>query len=324
MRENAVWQRAKGIGRKLFAAQWFYLLLIILVMGTITSLINPSFLSLSNLRSVLAQISTLGILSAGMTILIISGSFDISIGAIIGFAGTMMCLALDAGMHDIIAMLICLVVAVGCSALNGILSVIFKAPAFIITLATANVYTGLCLFITEGGNVAVFDDLMYFAKYLFNVIPLLFLICLAIYLLVSFLLKRTQFGRRVYAIGNNEQAAYLAGIRIRWSKVMFFVVNGILIAVATILLISRLGASQASTGSGMELQAIGAVIIGGTSITGGKGGLSGTFFGVFLTGIIFNMLNLLRVSPYLQTISFGVLIIISIGISSLRLNRAEG
>lgn len=310
--------------RKVVSSQSFYLILIILAIGIVTSVINPKFVSIDNIKGVLSQVSTLGLISAGVTVLIISGNFDISIGAIVGFASTMMCLSIEQGAPDGVAMLVGLGVAVGCSALNGALSVLFKAPSFIITLATTSIYTGLCLTITGGGNVTIFNRMEYFAgTYLFDAIPLLFVISLIGYLAIHFLLKHTQFGRRVFAIGNNTQAAYLAGIKVNWNKIKFFITSGIMTGIAVIMLVSRLGAAQASTGAGMELQAIGAVIIGGAPINGGKGNMLGTFCGVLLTGIIFNALNLLKVSPYLQQISFGVLIIVSITISSMRLRVSK-
>ena len=310
--------------KRLLASQSFYLLAIIVVMCVITGAFNPNFFSISNLRSVMGQISTLGLVATGATILIVSGHFDISIGSIIGFAATMMCMTINAGGSDIVAMLVAIGVALLCSAFNGVMSVIFRAPSFIITLATANVFKGLALTISDGGNEYVFGRVEYFAgTYILDFIPLLFLISLAGYFIIAAMMRQTQFGRRVFAIGSNAQAAYLAGIRVNANKIKFFMVNGLIVGIAVIMFVSRLGAAQSTTGSGMELDAIGAVIIGGAPITGGKGNLLGTFCGVLLTGLIYNMLNLLRVSPYLQTISIGLLILLSIAISSLRLRVAK-
>lgn len=324
MKNRTLTLKNNSVFRKLLNSQSFYLLFIIFLIGLVTTLINPRFLSIDNIKGVLSQVSTLGLVSAGVTVLIISGNFDISIGAIIGFSGTMMCLAIKNGASDLVAMLVALGVSVACSTLNGFLSVVFKAPSFIITLATTSIYNGVCLTITGGGNVTIFNRMEYFAgTYLFGVIPLLFLVSFLGYLAIGGMLKYTQFGRRVFAIGNNPNAAYLAGIRVDWNKIKFFITSGIMTGVAVIMLVSRLGASQSSTGAGMELQAIGAVIIGGAPIAGGKGNMLGTFCGVLLTGIIFNSLNLLKVSPYLQQIAFGVLILLSIAISSMRLRVSK-
>jgi len=310
--------------RRVLSSQSFYLITIIIAIAIITTSINPKFLSVNNIKGILSQISTLGLVSVGVTVLIISGNFDISIGAIIGFAGTMLCLALENGASEAVAIMIGIAVAVACSTLNGVLAVLFKAPSFIITLATASIYTGLCLTITGGGNVTIFGQLEYFAAtYIFGVIPMLFVVSFFGYIAIAGVLKFTQFGRRVFAIGNNEKATYLAGIKVKFNKIMFFVLSGLMTGIAVVMLMSRLGAAQATTGSGMELQAIGAVIIGGAPITGGKGNMLGTFCGVLLTGLIFNSLNLLRVSPYIQQISFGVLILFSIAIGSMRLRVSK-
>jgi ribose transport system permease protein len=314
----AVWKR------KIITSQAFYLILIIIALSIVANAFNPKYLSLNNIKGVLSQIAVLGLISSGVAILIISGNFDISIGAIIGFSGTMMCLFLKLGIPDALSVILGIAIAVACSTLNGTLSVIFKAPSMIITLATTSLYTGLCLTITGGGNVTIFGRMEFLARqYIFGFLPLIFTISLIGYIVIGMLLKYTQFGRRVFAIGNNAQAAYLAGIKVNLNKIYFFVVSGIMTGTGVLMLVSRLGAFQASTGSGMELQAIGAVIIGGAPINGGKGDMLGTFCGVLLTGIIFNVLNLLRVNPYLQQISFGVLIILSIAISSLRLRIAK-
>lgn len=305
--------------RKLLSSQSFYLILIIIGLTVVTQFVNPRFLSTSNLRSVLGQISTLGLLSSGMLVVIISGSFDISVGAIIGLSATVMCLAIKGGCSEGVAALIAIAIATGCSSLNGLLSVLFRAPAFIITLATTSIFRGISLIITDGKNVPVYEAFYgMMSTYIFNIIPLIFIIGIAGYVFIHLLLKYTQFGRRVFSIGCNEQAAYLAGINVRLNKVLCFTVNGIMIGLAVIVYIARLGAAQPSTGSGMELDAIGACIIGGAAINGGRGDIIGTFFGVFLTNIIFNALNMMQVSSYLQDISFGILILISIGIGSIR------
>lgn len=308
-----------SIRRKLLSSQSFYLVLIIVAMTIVTQSVNPRFLSTNNLRSVLGQISTLGLLASGMLVVIISGSFDISVGAIIGLSATVMCLAIKGNASELASAIIAIAIATACSTLNGILSVLFRAPAFIITLATTSIYTGISLIITNGKNVPVYEAFYgMMSTYIFNIIPLIFIISLGGYVFIHLLLKYTQFGRRVFSIGCNEKAAYLAGINVNLNKVLCFTVNGIMIGLAVVVYIARLGAAQPSTGSGMELDAIGACIIGGAAINGGKGDIIGTFFGVLLTNIIFNALNMMQVSSYLQDISFGILVLVSIGIGSIR------
>jgi ribose transport system permease protein len=146
----------------------------------------------------------------------------------------------------------------------------------------------------------------------------LFIISVIGYILVHLLLKFTQIGRRLFSIGCNEKAAFLAGIDVVKNKLLFFALNGFFVGMAAILLLSRVGSALPSTGAGYELQAMGAVVIGGVPINGGKGNIIGTFFGVLLMGLISNVLNILGVNPYLQEIASGTIIILSLGISTLR------
>lgn len=315
---------SKKLFYKLFSMQWFYLLLVVVLLMVIASFGNSMFLGKSNLSNILSQISVLGLISAGMTILIISGNFDISVGSIVGLSGSMMCMMLIAGIPEVIAVLGGIVIAMLCSALNGFLSIFLKAPSFIITLATAGVFTGTALTITNGRIQNIYGKFEYLANTrIFNFLPLIFLISLLGYFAIGALLGYSQFGRRVYAIGDNPRAALLAGIRVNYNKILFFIINGAMVGIAASMLVSRLGGCQATTGAGYELQAIGAVVIGGVPINGGKGNIMGTFVGVLLMGIIFNVLNVLRVSPFLQQIAYGLLIILSIGIGSIRLRLAN-
>ena len=135
---------------------------------------------------------------------------------------------------------------------------------------------------------------------------------------MHFILIYTQIGRRIYAIGSNQRAAFLAGINVNANKILFFAISGFLVGVSSVLILSRLGGALPSTGAGIELRAIGAVVIGGVPITGGSGNILGTFFGVLLMGVISNSLNMLRINPYFQEMAYGILIIIAIAISSLR------
>lgn len=157
----------------------------------------------------------------------------------------------------------------------------------------------------------------------FGLVPLIFVVSLAVYAVVGFILKYTRLGRRVYAIGANERAAFLSGIDVNLNKAAFFVLNGLLVGISATMLLSRVGAAQPSTGAGIELQAIGAVVIGGTPMSGGKGRIVGTFLGVLLMGVISKALNMLQVSPYFQDVTFGLLIIFSVAVSALGKRRGR-
>ena len=149
-------------------------------------------------------------------------------------------------------------------------------------------------------------------------LPLLFLISIVVYIIIHFILQKTKLGRRVFAIGNNKRAAYLSGIKIKTNIMVFFLISGLCCGVASMMLLSRVGAVLPSTGSGTELKALGAAVIGGTPMDGGKGKIIGTFFGVLLMGVISNVLNQLQVNAYLQDVVFGALLLMALGISRLR------
>jgi ribose transport system permease protein len=231
-----------------------------------------------------------------------------------------MAMMVRAGYPEELAMLAGLLTAIVCSIVNATLARLFQAPTFIVSLATAGIFVGIGLALTEGIIQLVPDNFTFFAstRLLGGNLPLIFLISLLGYVAVGFLLRFTRMGRRTYAIGDNPRAAFLAGIDVSRSTVLIFAINGILVGVAAIMLISRIGSALPSTGAGLELRAIGAVVIGGVPITGGRGGVVGTFFGVLLLGVISNMLNMLRINPFLQEIAFGGLIVLAIGISWLR------
>jgi ribose transport system permease protein len=314
---------ARNIRRTLLANQWSFLLLVVLLLSLVAGTINNRYWWPANLSNLLGQISVLSLVACGATILIVSGNFDISVGANIGLSSVVMAMLMRSGLYPALAACVGLLVAVCCASLVGASSILFQAPSFIISLAAIGVFQGIALFITQGTIQTIYGqfELLGGAK-LFNVLPLLFVIALLGYLILHFLLAHTQLGRCVYAIGNNERAAYLAGIKVNRRKLAFFAINGVFVGVAAMLLLSRVGAAQPSTGTGIELQAIGSVVIGGAPMSGGKGTAFGTFCGVLLWGVIGNALNMIRVDPYVQDVIIGLLIVLAVAVSSLRL-RAE-
>jgi ribose transport system permease protein len=261
--------------------------------------------------------------ACGATVLIISGNFDISVGANIGLASVVMAMLMRNGVSPPLAAFVGVLISIICAALIGGASILFQAPSFIISLAAIGVFQGIALFITQGTVQTIYGQFETLGGMkFFNFLPLLFLIALLGYGVTHFILAHTQLGRCVYAIGNNQRAAYLAGINVNRNKLIFFALNGLFVGSAAMLLLSRVGAAQPSTGTGIELQAIGSVVIGGAPMSGGKGNVLGTFCGVLLWGVIGNALNMMRVNAYIQDIIIGLLIIFAVAVSSLRL-RAE-
>src|SRR5271165_6877277 len=309
--------------KKMLANQWSFLLIVVIILSVIAGTVNSRYFWLGNLSNLLGQISVLSLAACGATILIISGNFDISVGANIGLSSVVMAMLMRTGVYPPLAALLGVLVSILCASLIGAASILFQAPSFIISLAAIGVFQGVALYITQGTIQTIYGqfETLGGAK-LFNVFPLLFVIALAGYGVIHLILAHTQLGRCVYAIGNNPRAAYLAGINVSQKKLIFFAINGLFVGSAAMLLLSRVGAAQPSTGTGIELQAIGSVVIGGAPMTGGKGNTLGTFCGVLLWGVIGNALNMMRVDPYIQDVVIGLLIIFAVAVSSLRL-RAE-
>lgn len=309
----------KNLKQRLFKSQWLMLLLITIFISLFTAIANPKFLAMNNIMNIFEQIAVSGLVAAGATCLIISGNFDISVGAVIGLACCVNALLVNHGVNVAASSAAAVLVCMLCGFLNGALAIIFKAPSFIITLATTSVYTGIALYITKGVIQTVYGrfDVLSFTK-IGGVIPLSFVISLVGLAAVYIILRYTQIGRRIYAIGANERSAFLSGVKIAQNKLLFFVINGFFVGIASVLLLSRVGSALPSSGKGMEMTAIGAVVIGGAPINGGQGNVIGTFFGVLLLGLISNVLNILGVNPYLQEIASGIIIILSLGISALR------
>ena len=302
----------------IFREQWFFLLIVQVVLAVVTGLINPRFFGLNNIENILEQVSVLGLVAAGATLLMITGNFDISVGANIGISACLMAIMMKAGYGYALPVAAGVLLATFNAFFVGAASILFRAPSFIVSLACIGIFRGVALAFTKGVLQLVYGKFEFLgATRFFNILPLMFVISLAGYLILHFILKYTKLGRRAFAIGSNERATYLAGIPINKNKLIFFIINGLYVGTAATLLLSRIGAAQPSTGSGIELQAIGAVVIGGTPMTGGKGKVIGTFFGVLLTGIISNALNMLQVSPYFQEVAIGALILVSLAVSAL-------
>ena len=312
-----------SVRRVLTENQWVFLLLVTIVIAVITGAQNDHFWRLENISNLFQQVSVLGLIATGATILIISGNFDISVDSYIGLAVCIMPMLINRGWSPTLAVVVGILVCVAASAFNGLASIIFKAPSFIVSLATLGMFAGISLQLTDGviqnafGRFTTLTD-----STLFGFMPLIFVITLVGYVLTHLMLTRTKVGRRVFAIGNNSDVAFRAGINIRRNTILFFVLNGVLVGVASWLLLARVGGGLPSTGQGLAMQGIGAAVIGGVPITGGKGSIVGTFFGVMLLGTIANALNILNVGPYAQEIAQGALILFAIAISALRMRFA--
>lgn len=304
---------------KVVTSQPFILFVFIVLVALVTNSVNSKFLTPGTIDSILGQAAGLGLVSAGATVLILSGHFDISTGRMVGLSMCAMALMINSGMNSVLASILGILICVGCSLFNGAVSIAFNAPSFVVTLATQNIYYSIALLITNGYMQTLYGKYRVLASYkLFGVLPLIYLVLLLGFVCIFVLLRYTRTGRQVFAIGTNERSAYISGVNIKFSKLKFFLISGVCVGVASMLILSRVSAAQASTGWGMETEAIGAVVIGGSSINGGKGGVIGTFFGVILLSMISTAINMLHINAFYEYMVYGIVILFALAFTAVR------
>jgi ribose/xylose/arabinose/galactoside ABC-type transport system permease subunit len=272
--------------------------------------LTPHFLTLSNLLNVAQQTSINAIVAAGMTFVIISGGIDLSVGSIVALSGVVLGTLLQGGVPIPIAIAGSIAAGIACGFINGLLISIGRLPPFIATLGMMSVARGAALLFTEGRPVSGFDEsFRWIATGGVGFVPSPVLVMIAVYAVAHVVLARTTFGRYVYAIGGNEEAARLSGVSIAFHKTAIYCVSGVMSAAAAIVLTARLNSAQPIAGMMYELDAIAATVIGGTSLMGGEGSLGGTLVGALIMGVLRNGLNLLGVSSFLQQIVIGGVIV---------------
>ncbi|MGM0896735.1 MAG: ABC transporter permease subunit [Bacillota bacterium] len=287
---------------------------LILIIIIITA-INPSFLSMSNILNVLRQVSINALIAFGMTFVILTGGIDLSVGSILALTGAVTAGMMASGIDPILAMLLGLFLGAVLGAINGVIIAKGKVAPFIATLATMTIYRGLTLVYTEGRPISGLGDSMAFqmlGKGYFLGIPIPVVTMLISFGILYFILKKTTFGRRVYAVGGNEEASVLSGINADRIKIYVYSLVGVLAALASLILTSRLNSAQPTAGQMFELDAIAAVVLGGTSLTGGRGWIVGTLIGALIIGVLNNGLNLIGVSSFFQQVVKGAVILLAV------------
>lgn len=285
-----------------------------LIIFIAASIMNPRFLDVNNQLNILMQVSIIGIVSLGMTVVMLSGGIDLSVGSVLALVGVVTVIALNATGSIIVAILVAFVVGSFMGLLNGLMVSKGKIASFIATLGMMAAARSIALYIADGGSIS--GEVSGFAAIANSslwVIDYPIIIFLIMTFLVYVLMHKTRFGRYVYAIGSNEKAALLSAIRVDRVKLGVYSLAGLLVSIAAVIETSRLNSiSSSSSGMAYELDAIAAVIIGGTRMTGGRGKVVGTLFGVLILGILNNMMNLMNVSPHLQGFVKGLIIIVAV------------
>lgn len=287
----------------------------LLILIIIVSILNTSFLEPLNILNLLRQVAINALIAYGMTFVILTGGIDLSVGSILAFSGVLTAEMIVSGLDPILAVLIGCILGALMGLINGLFITFGKVAPFIATLATMTLYRGLTMTFTDGNPITGVGgsySFQLFGRGYFVGIPVPVITMLIAFIVLWIILNKTSFGRKTYAIGGNEKAALIAGIKVTKVKVMIYSLSGLMSALAGAILTSRLNSAQPGAGTSYELDAIAAVVLGGTSLAGGRGRIFGTLIGVLIIGVLNNGLNLLGVSSFYQMVVKGIVILIAV------------
>jgi ribose transport system permease protein len=290
-------------------------LLALLLISGVLSVMSRDFLTVNNLLNVLRQVSINALIAFGMTFVILLGGIDLSVGAVLALSSVAIASMMAAGVDPVLATLFGVLAGAALGAVNGIIISRGKVAPFIATLGTMTVFRGLALVASDGRPITGFNSdffSMLGAGYIGNLIPVPVITTMIAFVALWFILKKTVFGRHVYAVGGNEEASLISGVKVNRVKLWVYTLSGGLSALAGVILTSRLNSAQPNAGMGYELDAIAAVVLGGTSLSGGRGWIVGTLIGAVLIGVLNNGLNLLSVSSFYQQVIKGSVILLAV------------
>ena len=302
-------------------------LVFLLVLMLIFSVLQPRFFSELNLFNVMRQISITGLIALGMTFVILTGGIDLSVGSVVALAGlvagalnkgsTANSLSLDqavvTGYPLAVSVGAAALVGLGAGLVQGIAITTLDVPPFVVTLGGLSAFRGAALLYSGGGPISSFDaSYRYWGQGKLGPVPVPVVVFLGAAALCHVVLRHTRYGRHVYAVGGNAEAARLSGLNVKALTLSVYVIVGLFAGIAGFVLSSRLNSAEAVAGQGYELTVIAAVVIGGTSLFGGVGSVAGTVVGAVLIGVLINGLVLMNVSPYVQQIIIGVIIVLAV------------
>ncbi|MGL6199276.1 MAG: ABC transporter permease [Lachnospiraceae bacterium] len=278
------------------------------------SVFTDSFFAVKNGINILRQVAVLSILSVGMTFVIISGGMDLTVGSMLGLSGVICAkMIAEFGMPAFAAILLTIVSTVAFGTVTGALIVSLRVPAIVITLGMMTVARGLAYIISGGFPIYdIPESVVYLGQGYIGVIPVPVIIMVIIILIANYMLNRSYIGRYVFAIGGNEEAARLAGVAVDKIKIGLYTVSGLLAGLAGVILMARISSGAPASGTGMEMDVVTAVVIGGVSINGGKGKISGAFIGALIIGVLSNGLTIMNIGEYYQQVVKGVVLILAV------------
>ncbi|MFH8468329.1 ABC transporter permease [Streptomyces sp. NPDC017991] len=297
----------------------FNLVLVFLALCVVASLLAPEFLTVRNMSNLLQQSALTGIVAVGMTLVILTAGIDLSVGSVAAFGGMTVALLIDHDINFVLAIVVSLAAGAAFGALMGGLSAYLSLPAFMTTLAGLTAIRGLTYLLTDGepagGEIPHAFQLLGggFVGY----VPIVGLIFVAVAVAAGLLLRGTTFGEYIYAVGSNKEAARLSGLPVRGVITAVFALSGALSALAGVLLTSRLTIGQPTAFNGLELDAIAAVVLGGTNLFGGRGGVMGTFVAVLLLSVLRNLCNLMGLGSFFQMVVTGLILVVALILNML-------
>ncbi len=317
---------SKKVLVEMFRIREIGVLMALIVLLILFSFLSPYFFSVNNLLNVVRQVSLLGIIAMGMTMIIVSGEIDLSVGAVYGLAAVVAGMLMTNGVSILLSLIFALVAGMGFGLINGMLVTYARIPALIVTLGTLNVARGAALIASKAQVIATshrtvadpaINTFLFIGQgKLFGIIPMMSIFLVITAVVSYFIFSKTILGFHMRAVGGNKIAARASGINVMMIKIVAFVITGFLCALAGILNLSFLANVQGTVGYGLELDVIAAVIIGGTSMSGGEGTILGTTIGVLIMGVLRNGLILLGVSPFWQILIIGLVIIGAVGLDT--------
>ncbi len=295
------------------------IILLTILLFIFVQCVNPAFLSKSNIVNMFRSTSYLLIAACGMTFILISGNIDLSISTVMGLGGIVFCLLLKAGVPIFLSFIITMMIAVVIGFVNGYLIYEFNIPPMIMTLGMQYAAKGVINILTEGKPVYPLPEAFTkIDKITVLGMPFIAVVAIVIAIVCWFVIKKTRFGREVYAVGGNREASRLSGINIRKTYIRVFIISACLAMFGGIAMAARVGSAQSASGTGYELNSIVACLIGGTSVIGGSGGIAGTMIGSLFTQALQNGLLMLHVNVYWQQLVIGVIVILAVIWDSFR------
>lgn len=290
-------------------------LLALIALVIFVTVLNPNFIRLSNIFNLLRQVSVNALIAFGMTFVIVTSGIDLSVGSILALSSALTAGMIVYGVPTSLALLLGVFLGGLMGFVNGFFVTKGRVAPFIATLATMTIYRGLTLVYTGGNPISNFDaglSLQILGRGSYYGVPIPVIVTIIVFAILFVLLHKTTFGRKVFAIGGNEEAAKISGIKTDRVTMWVYTISGMMSALAGLILLSRLNSAQPTAGTSYELDAIAAVVIGGTSLSGGKGRLVGTLVGALIIGTLNNGLNILGVSSFYQQVIRGIVILIAV------------